>query len=356
MATRSGRFSFPEDSSPIIPVPSYTFDSFVSGNGNEKAYNYAKEAAAKNGAPYNPLFIHGAGGLGKSHLLHAVGNACLEQNKHPNVYFERRVPETLFRLYFSEGPPRRRFYEALQNIDVLLIDNFRGFEREEDEEEDIFARSLEAMATDNKVVVFASGLSPDQLHLQTTSLRSYLETVLSANIQAPDSDTSFKILKRKAEDWGHGNVPDEALQLIASRVNSNVSRLEGALRKYIAAAQINNYSRVENWEELLYAIGVIKRETDKWVHPQEINDAFQKIIDNPKRKRGPKPIRAKRLWQLFREQDNCGVPLEDMVKAFNDESSTANAIAWLNRMLDEMETGLEVQRSSVYYLRRRPPD
>ncbi len=219
-------------------VPKYTFDNFVVGQSNRFAHAAALAVAEQPGSHYNPLFIYANAGLGKTHLLHAVGHHRLEIDKAARV---RYVSSEQFFNEFINGIRRKRmdeFKDRYRKIDVLLLDDVQFFERKEQILEEFF-HTFNSLYEAGKQLVISSDRHPKHLSTLEDRLRSRFEWGLLTDIQTPDVETRLAILRKNAE-FAPTPVPHDVLTYIAENVHQNIRELEGALTRVTAYAALTN--------------------------------------------------------------------------------------------------------------------
>jgi chromosomal replication initiator protein len=218
-------------------IPRYRFESFVVGQSNRFAWAAAMAVAEQPGAHYNPLFIYGGAGLGKTHLLNAVGHQVLEM--YPDLVV-RYVTSEQFLNDFIDSIRRKRpddFKARYRNVDVLLLDDVQFFEGKEETLEEFF-HTFNALYMAGKQMVISSDRHPRNLSSLEDRLRSRFEWGLLTDIQPPDVETRIAILKRNAE-FAPRPVPYEVLEYIATLVSDNIRELEGALTRVTAWSALN---------------------------------------------------------------------------------------------------------------------
>ena len=217
--------------------PKYLFQTFVVGKSNEFAHA-AAEAVAKNPSQsYNPLFLYGGVGLGKTHLLHAIGHEILRKQPQIRVLYlaaEQFVNELINSIRFDSMPA---FRERYRTIDVLMIDDVQFLANKERTQEEFF-HTFNTLYTSQKQIILSSDSSPRNIPTLEERLRRRFEWGLIADIQPPDFETRLAILRKKAEGE-RAYVPDEVLELIATHVKDNIRELEGALIRVSAFASLN---------------------------------------------------------------------------------------------------------------------
>ncbi len=215
--------------------PRYIFDTFVVGSGNRLAHAACQAVAEKPARAYNPLFLYGGVGLGKTHLLHAIGNACIARGL--KVLYVSSEEFTNDMINAIRTHTTQAFREKYRSADVLLIDDIQFIAGKESTQEEFF-HTFNTLHGQDKQIIVSSDRPPKSLVTLEERLRSRFEWGLTADIQAPDLETRLAILRSKAERTGR-NIPDEVLETIARRVQSNIRELEGALNRIIAFADLS---------------------------------------------------------------------------------------------------------------------
>lgn len=216
----------------------YTFDTFIVGPSNSLAHAAANAVCKNLGKVYNPLFIYGGTGLGKTHLLHAIGNYVLQHDPKKTVRYEtsdRFINEFISSIRFDRS---QQFREKYQNIDLLLIDDIQFLSNKEQTQE-IFFHIFNNLYEQNKQIVLSSDTFPQEIKGLQNRVQSRMEWGLIADIQIPDLETKIVILKQKAS-LHNIILDDDVADFIASRVTSNVRELEGALVRVSAFAALIN--------------------------------------------------------------------------------------------------------------------
>jgi len=212
----------------------YRFDNFVVGSNNRLAHAACMAVAENPSRAYNPLFLYGGVGLGKTHLLHAIGNTC--QNTDLSVLYvsSEEFTNDLINAIRTHKTPA--FRETYRKIDILLIDDIQFIAGKEATQEEFF-HTFNTLHGQNKQLVISSDRSPKAMSTLEERLRSRFEWGLTADIQAPDIETRLAILRSKAERAGR-QVPADILELIARQVQSNIRELEGALNRVLAYSDL----------------------------------------------------------------------------------------------------------------------
>ena len=212
----------------------YTFDTFVIGNSNRFAYAAAQAVAAKPGIAYNPLFIYGGVGLGKTHLMHAIGNQIKLNNPNAKVLYissEKFLNEIVTSI---EKRTMENFKNKYRKIDCLIIDDIQFLEKRERTLEEFF-HTFNALYEENKQIIISSDRLPKHIKNIEDRLRSRFECGLMADIQSPDLETRIAILRKKAELEGI-EIPHDVITLVASSITTNIREIEGAYTKIVAYA------------------------------------------------------------------------------------------------------------------------
>ncbi len=229
-----------QDSVTGFPNPKYTFASFVAGKHGQFAYAAAQAVADNPGRAYNPLFIYGATGLGKTHLMHAIGHKLLQVNPRAKICY---VPSEKFTNEVINGIRTETMNDLRQryrSIDLLLIDDIQFIEGKAATQEEFF-HTFNTLHEAGKQVVIASDRPPKDLAHLEARLRTRFEWGLLTDIQAPDLETRIAILRKKAE-LDSFQVPDEVVEFIAGSFHDSVRELEGAFIRVMAFASLNNLS------------------------------------------------------------------------------------------------------------------
>jgi chromosomal replication initiator protein len=250
--------------------PRYTFDAFVIGASNRFAHAAAQRVAETPATSYNPLFIHGDSGLGKTHLLHAIGHYVRENFTTSHV---RYVSTETFMNEFVDGirtntlPAFKRRYRA---CDVLLVDDIQFMENKEGLQEEFF-HTFNSLYEANKQIVLSSDRHPRSIATLEDRLRSRFEWGLTTDVQPPELETRLAILRKKA-DGERAFVPPEVLELIATHVKDNIRELEGALIRVSAFASLNREPLTRELAEMVLS-DILANEEPRPITPKVILEA-----------------------------------------------------------------------------------
>ncbi|HQU36635.1 MAG: chromosomal replication initiator protein DnaA [Anaerolineae bacterium] len=229
--------------------PRYVFENFVVGSGNRLAHAACLAVAEKPARAYNPLFLYGGVGLGKTHLLHAIGNAC--HSRGLSVLYVSSEEFTNDMITAIRTHTTQAFREKYRSIDVLLIDDIQFIAGKESTQEEFF-HTFNTLHGQDKQIIVSSDRPPKSLVTLEERLRSRFEWGLTADIQPPDLETRLAILRSKAERTGR-QVSDDILESIARRVQSNIRELEGALNRIIAYADLSGAALTPSLVEMALA-------------------------------------------------------------------------------------------------------
>lgn len=250
--------------------PKYTFDTFVVGGNNNFAHAASLAVAESPGEMYNPLFIYGGVGLGKTHLMHSIAHFILERNPQTKVLYvtsESFTNELIEAIRNGNNTAMTKFREKYRNIDVLLIDDIQFIIGKESTQEEFF-HTFNDLHGAKKQIIISSDKPPKEIQTLEGRLRSRFEWGLIADISSPDYETRMAILRKKEELDGY-TIDDEVIKYIATNIKSNIRELEGALNKLMAFSNLEKREiTVELAEEALKDI--ISPDDKKEITPELI--------------------------------------------------------------------------------------
>lgn len=233
--------------------PKYKFDTFVVGSNNKLAHSAALAAAESPGEVYNPLYIYGEAGLGKTHLMHSIGHFILERNPEKKVLYvtsENFTNEVISCIRSGDAIKMNNMREKYRTVDILMIDDIQFIIGKESTQEEFF-HTFNTLHSAGKQIILSSDKPPKDMETLEERLRSRFEWGLIADIQPPDYETRMAILQKNAENYNK-EIDNEVLQYIAENVKSNIRELEGALNKIMAFSKLNKVDiNLEYAEEAL---------------------------------------------------------------------------------------------------------
>ena len=250
--------------------PNYTFDTFVVGSNNRFAQSASLAVAESPGEAYNPLYIYGGPGLGKTHLMHSIGHFILERNPEAKVLYvtsEEFTNEVIESIRSGNASAMNKFREKYRTIDVLMIDDVQFIIGKESTQEESF-HTFNELYLAKKQIVISSDKPPKDMETLEERIRSRFECGLTADIGSPDYETRMAILRRK-EEMDNFHLDDEILKYIATNIKSNIRELEGALNKLLA------YSNLEQTE---ITMEVAMKELQNIISPDKPREITPQLI------------------------------------------------------------------------------
>jgi chromosomal replication initiator protein len=323
--------------------PKYSFDSFVIGQSNRFAHAAAVAVAEAPAKAYNPLFIYGDSGLGKTHLLHAIGHYAM--SLYPGIRV-RYVSSEEFTNDFINSIANNRgslFQQRYRNIDILLIDDIQ-FLQGKAETQEAFFHTFNTLHDHNKQVVITSDVPPKHLTGFEDRMRSRFEWGLITDVQAPDLETRIAILRKKAQNE-HLQVPDDILEYMASKVSSNIRELEGTLIRVTAFASLN---RTPVDMPLVQTVlkDLITDDADNVVAPVDIitatADYFKLTVDDLYGSSRSQAVATARQIAMYLCRELTSLSLPKIGQLFGNRDHTT--VMYANKKISE----LMKERRSIY--------
>lgn len=330
----------------------YTFDSFVVGSHNELARAACLAVAAQPGQTYNPLFIYGGVGLGKTHLMHAIGNEILRKDSAKII---RYVSSEMFTNEMVNAIKHQKiddFKLKYRQVDALIIDDIQFLAGKEKTQEEFF-HTFNALYSANKQIILSSDRPPKSIPTLEERLRSRFEGGMIADITHPDYETRLAILRKKADEKQF-QMPDDVVSYIATNVQQNIRELEGALNRVIVSCQLNNRPpTIEFAKNVLSSI--IQSPKRKATTPNRIietvaefyNIEERALIDRCRKKEVVNPRQV--AMYLMREEMNISFP--SIGEHFGGRDHTTAMHAY-DKIRHEQE-GSETLRQEIHLLRER---
>jgi chromosomal replication initiator protein len=318
--------------------PRYTFEAFVKGPSNQFALAASLRVAETPGRAYNPLFIYGSAGLGKTHLLHAIGHFVASHYQHDVV---RYVSTEALMNEFVDGirtNTMASFKRRYRDVDVLLVDDIQFMEGKEGLQEEFF-HTFNSLHGANKQIVLSSDRMPDAIPTLEDRLRGRFRWGLITDVQPPDLETRLAILRNKAER-DNAPVPAETLQYIASHISTNIRELEGALIRITAYASLNHVPITTQLAEQqladLLSGSKVKPRTDQELLAEiaEILGFSVEALCGKSRQRPLVTARQTAMF-VFRELTDLSYPSIARLFGGRDHTTVIHAVEKIQRMMSE---------------------
>ncbi len=317
--------------------PSYTFDSFVVGSSNQVAYSVAKSVSEKPGKLYNPLFIYGFSGLGKTHLLHAIGNDAIDKGAVV-IYATSEEFMNDFTYNLRNHTPDR-FRQKYRECDFLLIDDIQFFSGKEETQKEFF-HTFNELHAQNKQIILTSDKPPKKIAGFEERLRSRFEWGMLIDIQPPELETKLSIIKKKCELDGI-QLNDDIVQYIATNMGDNIREIESAI------ITLNGYASMMSQAITLdFAKDVMKeqiKEKKKNIGLEEIIKVISKELnvkpsDIKSKKRSQNIVEARRIGiYLARTLTPNSMPALAQYFGMKDHTAVSHNMKKINQMIDENE-------------------
>jgi chromosomal replication initiator protein len=334
--------------------PKYTFDAYIVGKGNELAHAAAIAVAQNPGAKYNPLFIYGGVGLGKTHVVQAIGNEVLHRNPSAKVMYvtcEKFTNEFIHAVKSGRG---KDFKDTYRTVDLLLIDDIQFLTGKDGTQEEFF-HTFNALHQANKQVVLTSDRPPKQIPALEHRLISRFEWGMMADISSPDFETRIAILETKCKERNY-DLDQDIIRYIATVIQSNVRELEGALNKIIAYHQFKNTRpSLEGAKALLSSFG--PAQSKKNVTAKQIINTVSQYYDvsipdmsgkcREKRLAFPRQV----IMYLMREEIGCSYPSIGNELGGRDHTTAMHAYDKISRELEnspKLRQDVDLIRQRLY--------
>ena len=326
--------------------PKYKFDTFIVGSNNKFAHSASLAVAESPGNVYNPLYIYGGAGLGKTHLMHSVGHFILEQNPEMKIIYvtsEDFTNEVIDCIRSGDAVKMNKFREKYRTVDVLLIDDVQFIIGKESTQEEFF-HTFNTLHAAGKQIILTSDKPPKDMETLEERFRSRFEWGLIADIQPPDYETRMAILKKNAENYSK-EIDDDVLKYIAENIKSNIRELEGAFNKIVAFSKLNKVDiTLSHAEEALK--DVIYPDKPKEITPSLIIDVVAEHFDiNPEditsKKRNSEFVQPRHIaMYLCRELTSTSLVNIGKIMGKRDHTTVMNGV---NNISERIKTEPELR-------------
>jgi chromosomal replication initiator protein len=319
----------------------YLFDAFVVGKGNELVHAAAKAVAEKPGLTYNPLFIYGGVGLGKTHIMHAIGHEVMKTAPNKTVFYATCEQFTNDFINGISSGRTEKFNKTYRTPDLLLIDDIQFLTGKEGTQEAFF-HTFNALHQSNKQIVITSDRPPKAIATLEDRLLSRFEWGMIADISQPDLETRIAILETKCREKEF-ELDREIIQFITLNIQNNIRELEGALNKIIAHHQLNKTApSLENVKKILFSISSASKQSGA-VSPRQLIELVSEFYDitndevlgksREKRLAFPRQI----IMFLLREELRCSYPTIGHELGGRDHTTAMHAYEKIRRLIEEDE-------------------
>ena len=317
--------------------PRYVFSTFVVGNSNRMAHAASLAVAEAPAKAYNPLFLYGDAGLGKTHLMHSIAHYILEQNPSAKVLYVTSETFTNELIDSIKNNRNVEFRNKYRNIDVLLIDDIQFISKKEGTQEEFF-HTFNALHNSDKQIIISSDKPPKEIGNLESRLRSRFEMGLIADIQSPDYETRLAILRKKADSEGIV-IDDEIMTYIANSIASNIRELEGALTRVVAFSKLTNEKITLDFAKSTLQ-DIFGKEQSRAITPDYIQevvaDYYNIKVDDLKGSKKPKNIAYPRQIAMYicRKLLNISLPKVGEYFGGRDHTTVIHAITKIERELE----------------------
>ncbi len=325
--------------------PKYTFDTFVVGANNNLAHAASLAVAESPGEIYNPLFIYGGVGLGKTHLMHSVANFIMKNNPNAKILYvtsEKFTNELIDAIRNKTNISTTEFREKYRNNDVLLIDDIQFIIGKESTQEEFF-HTFNTLYESKKQIIISSDKPPKDIETLEERLRSRFEWGLTVDIQPPDYETRMAILRKKEELEGY-NIDNEVIKYIASNIKSNIRELEGALTKIVAFSKLGNskdisISMAEDALKDIISPGGTKKITPEFII-QVVAEHYNLTTSDLLSQRRSKEISYPRQVAMYLCRNMTETPLQEIGKVMGgrDHTTIIHGIEKITKDLESTPT------------------
>lgn len=336
--------------------PKYKFDTFVVGSNNKFAHSASLAVAESPGITYNPLYLYGGAGLGKTHLMHSIGHFILEQNPNMKVLYvtsEQFTNEVIESIRSGNAAAMTNLRDKYRTVDVLMIDDIQFIIGKESTQEEFF-HTFNVLHSARKQIILSSDKPPKDMETLEERFRSRFEWGLIADIQTPDYETRMAILRKNAENFDK-KIGDDILDYIATNIKSNIRELEGAFNKIIA------FTRLNKVDELTLAVAedalkdIIYPDKPKTITPELILSTVAEHYhispeDITSKKRNGELIQPRHVV-MYLCRNLVDIPFANIAKLLNKKDHTT-IIHGVNKIAEEVENDEEL-RNKIEIIRKK---
>ncbi|MBQ2924469.1 MAG: chromosomal replication initiator protein DnaA [Anaerotignum sp.] len=323
--------------------PKYVFDSFVVGNSNRMAHAASLAVAEQPAHAYNPLYLYGNSGLGKTHLMHSIGHFVLDKNPDAKVLYVTSETFTNELINSIQNNKMEEFRNKYRKIDLLMIDDIQFIAKKESTQEEFF-HTFNALYESSKQIVISSDRPPKELKPLEERLISRFEWGLTVDVQSPDYETRIAILRKKAQR-DHITVPDDVMAYMAKNIASNIRELEGALTRIVAFATLTNQdisiSLAENSLKDIFSENAATPLTPDLIQ-QVVAEHYGIRVEDIQGSKKPKNIAFPRQVSMYLCRKLLDISLPKIGESFGgrDHTTVIHAITKIEKQL-ETDTALQ---------------
>ena len=327
--------------------PANTFDNFIVGTSNQLAHAASVAVAEAPARAYNPLFLYGDSGLGKTHLMHAIAHTIVKEKTYPKVIYVSCEKFTNEYIRALQENKLVNFRKDFRNIDVLLIDDIQFLAGKEGIQEEFF-HTFNDLFESQRQICLSSDRPASEISKLESRLLSRFQWGMVTDIQAPDLETRVAILSKKAASRGY-NIPVDIIQFLAERITRNVRRLEAALTRVACASVLQNPLDIPNVEQLLQDIlqeEALNQITIEMIQ-KKVVEYYQLRLSDMVSKRRPNNIAFPRQIAMYISRLHTNHSLQDIGEAFGgrDHGTVIHACKTVENIMDQDEA---VARSVEY--------
>lgn len=327
--------------------PKYKFDTFIVGSNNKFAHSASLAVAESPGVTYNPLYLYGGAGLGKTHLIHSIGHFILQHNPDKKVLYvtsEQFTNEVIESIRSGNAAAMTNLREKYRTVDVLMIDDIQFIIGKESTQEEFF-HTFNVLHSARKQIILSSDKPPKDMETLEERFRSRFEWGLIADIQIPDYETKMAILRKNAEQFDK-KISDEILDYIAANIKSNIRELEGAFNKIVAFIRLNKVEEItmEMAEDALKDI--INPDQPRTITPALILETVAEHYnispnDIVSRKRNGELIQPRHVV-MYLCRNLIDIPFTNIAKLLNKKDHTT-IIHGVNKITEDMEKDVDLK-------------